>query len=255
MPYKIKAMNQACKKRRYERNKTFRRRVKKLVFRLRGCAGTLTGKCTWQGDISHVALQFDHRDGEEKKHNICRMDGHSIEKIKKEMKKCDVVCANCHAIRTEQRRLRDMEDIKQNYVRKDVYEMLFDKCERLEERLADVHEKLSSQERARVLRIKDLKEQLEQKKSTIDALIGENKRRIQENYELRHPRYVFSEIPNGCDGQRFIDDVKKYFNKGTNRMRVRGQHVKEEYKGTGVTTHGQNIQQSTHLRVYIEEKD
>jgi DNA repair exonuclease SbcCD ATPase subunit len=147
------------------------------------------------------------------------------------------------------------EDMAQNYVRKDVYEMLFDKCERLEERLADVHEKLSSQERARVMRIKDLKEQLEQKKSTIDALIGENKRRIQENYELRHPRYVFSEIPNDCDGQRFIDDVKKYFNKGTYRMRVRGQHVKEEYKGTGVTAYGQNIEQSTHLRVYIEEKD
>mgnify|MGYP003127609274 CR=1 FL=1 len=146
------------------------------------------------------------------------------------------------------------EDIKQNYVRKDVYEMLFDKCERLEERLADVHEKLSSQERARVMRIKDLKEQLEQKKSTIDALIRENRVKLQENYELRHPRYVFSEIPNDCDGQRFIDDVKKYFNKGTYRMRVRGQHVKEEYKGTGVTAYGQNIEQSTHLRVYIEEK-
>ena len=147
------------------------------------------------------------------------------------------------------------EDMTQNYVRKDVYEMLFDKCERLDERLADVHEKLSSQERARVMRIKDLKEQLEQKKSTIDALIGENKRRIQENYELRHPRYVFSEIPNDCDGQRFTDDLKKYLNKGTYRMRVRGQHVKEEYKGTGVTAYGQNIEQSTHLRVYIEEKD
>ena len=144
--------------------------------------------------------------------------------------------------------------IKKNYVRKDVYEMLFDKCERLESNLDFLHKKLSTQERARVMRIKDLKEQLKQKKSTIDALIGENKRRIQENYELRHPRYVFSEIPNDCDGQRFIDDVKKYFNKGTYKMRVRGQHVKEEYKGTGVTTHGQNIEQSTHLRVYIEEK-
>ncbi len=30
-----------------------------------------------------------------------------IENIKKDMEKCDVVCANCHAIRTEQRRLRD----------------------------------------------------------------------------------------------------------------------------------------------------
>ena len=89
----------------------------------------------------------------------------------------------------------------------------------------------------------------------IDALIGENKRRIQENYELRHPRYVFSEIPRNMYGDAFIDALKKYLNKGTYRMRVRGQHVKEEYKGTGVTTHGQNIEQSTHLRVYIEEKD
>ena len=100
-----------------------------------------------------------------------------------------------------------------------------------------------------------LRGKLEQKKSTIDALIRENRRRLQENYELRHPRYVFSEIPNDCDGQRFIDDVKKYFNKDTYKMRVRGQHVKEEYKGTGVTAYGQNIEQSTHLRVYIEEKE
>ena len=147
------------------------------------------------------------------------------------------------------------EDMAQNYVRKDVYEMLFDKCERLEERLADVHEKLSSQERGRVMRIKDLKEQLKQKKSTIDALIRENRVKLQENYELRHPRYVFSEIPNDCDGQRFTDDMKQYLNTSRYSMRVRGQHVKEEYKGTGVTTHGQNIEQSTHLRVYIEEKD
>ena len=99
-----------------------------------------------------------------------------------------------------------------------------------------------------------LRGELERKKSTIDALIRENRVKLQENYELRHPRYVFSEIPNDCDGQKFTDDVKKYLNKGRYKMRVRGQHVKEEYKGTGVTTHGQSIDQSTHLRVYIEEK-
>jgi len=109
MPYADNAMNQACKKRRYERNKTFRRRVKKLI----GCQGTLTDKCKWQGDISYVALQFDHREDEDKVINICRMDGHSIENIKKEMRKCDVVCANCHAIRTEQRRIEN-ENQKDN---------------------------------------------------------------------------------------------------------------------------------------------
>ena len=69
-----------------------------------------------------------------------------------------------------------------------------------------------------------------------------------------YPKYDFCEIPNDCEGQEFIDNVKKYLNTNKYKIRVRGQHVKEEYKGTGVTTNGQSIDQSTHLRVYIEEK-
>ena len=46
--------------------------------------------------------------------------------------------------------------IKKNYVRKDVYEMLFDKCERLESNLDFLHKKLSSQERAMVARVANL---------------------------------------------------------------------------------------------------
>ena len=66
--------------------------------------------------------------------------------------------------------------------------------------------------------------------------------------------YVFSEIPNDTDGQEFVDNMKKYFNKKSYKMRVRGQHVKPELRGTGVTSHGQNIDESTHLRVYIDIK-
>ena len=51
-----------------------------------------------------------------------------------------------------------------------------------------------------------------------------------------------------------MDALKKYLNKKRYSLKVRGQHVKDEYKGTGVTDYGQNIEQSTHLRVYIEEK-
>ena len=72
--------------------------------------------------------------------------------------------------------------------------------------------------------------------------------------EVSAPRYVFNEVPNDSDGQRFTDDMKKYLNKARYSLRIRGQHVKEEYKGTGVTAYGQSIEQSTHLRVYIEEK-
>lgn len=72
--------------------------------------------------------------------------------------------------------------------------------------------------------------------------------------QVTAPRYVFSEIPRDIYGEAFVDALKKYLNKSRYSMRVRGQHIKDEYKGTGATAHGQNIEQSTHLRVYIEEK-
>jgi len=66
--------------------------------------------------------------------------------------------------------------------------------------------------------------------------------------------YVFSEIPNDTDGQEFVDNMKQYFNKKTYKMRVRGQHIKPELKGTGATYWGQSKDESTHMRVYIDNK-
>jgi len=66
--------------------------------------------------------------------------------------------------------------------------------------------------------------------------------------------YTFSEIPNDTDGQEFVDTMKQYFNKKSYKMRVRGQHIKPELRGTGVTSHGQSIDESTHMRIYIDIK-
>jgi len=66
--------------------------------------------------------------------------------------------------------------------------------------------------------------------------------------------YMFSEIPNDTDGQEFVDTMKQYFNKKSYKMRVRGQHIKPELKGTGATYHGQSIDESTHMRIYIDVK-
>jgi hypothetical protein len=66
--------------------------------------------------------------------------------------------------------------------------------------------------------------------------------------------YTFSEIPNDTDGQEFVDTMKKYLNKKSYKMRVRGQHIKPELRGTGATAYGQNIEESTHMRVYIDIK-
>jgi DNA-binding NarL/FixJ family response regulator len=56
--------------------------------------------CTDCGETNHIVLDFDHLHN--KKYNISRMihDGFSWKAIAKEIEKCEVVCANCHRIRT-----------------------------------------------------------------------------------------------------------------------------------------------------------
>ena len=56
--------------------------------------------CVDCGVCNHIVLDFDHL--KDKKYNISRMihDGFSWAAIKKEIAKCEVVCANCHRIRT-----------------------------------------------------------------------------------------------------------------------------------------------------------
>lgn len=49
----------------------------------------------------HSALQFDHVRGK-KSRNVC--DARSIKQAIIEIAKCEVVCANCHAVRTFIRR-------------------------------------------------------------------------------------------------------------------------------------------------------
>ena len=96
---------------------------------------------------------------------------------------------------------------------------------------------------------------LEKKVSRLREKNGYLKERIEELIPIKaYPKYDFCEIPNDCEGQEFLDNVKKYLNTNKYKMRVRGQHIKEELKGKGLTSYGQSIDQSTHLRVYIEEK-
>jgi transcriptional antiterminator len=53
----------------------------------------------------YFILQFDHVNGKEFQiSNHSRHTG-SLEKIKQEVEKCEVVCGNCHALRTYMRRM------------------------------------------------------------------------------------------------------------------------------------------------------
>jgi len=69
--------------------------------------------------------------------------------------------------------------------------------------------------------------------------------------------YVFSEIPNDCDGKRFTDDLKKYLNKESYKLRVRGQYLDEKTKkaeGWRPYEYGQPMDKSKCLRVYVDIK-
>jgi hypothetical protein len=59
--------------------------------------------CVDCGENNHIVLDFDHLSN--KKYNVSRMihDGFSWAAIKKEISKCEVVCSNCHRIRTHNR--------------------------------------------------------------------------------------------------------------------------------------------------------
>lgn len=62
--------------------------------------------CSDCGYRAHpAALEFDHLPGHVKRFNVMEKVGsYSLDAIWDEIAKCEVVCANCHAIRTTDRR-------------------------------------------------------------------------------------------------------------------------------------------------------
>ena len=56
------------------------------------------GKCEQCGyDTNLAALQWHHRDPSTKEFNIAMFPTRSIENLRREADKCDLLCANCHA--------------------------------------------------------------------------------------------------------------------------------------------------------------
>jgi hypothetical protein len=53
-----------------------------------------------KGVFPPFCMDFDHRDPSNKKFNIASWRAHSAFEVVEEIAKCDVVCSNCHRIRT-----------------------------------------------------------------------------------------------------------------------------------------------------------
>jgi len=94
--FRRKTKKKIQKKGYVEKNKRYIQRVKTFV----GCQ---SGFCKWQGKIPYGALHFHHRDPSTKLRNVSDMDSYALITIKKEMKKCDVLCGICHAIKESEK--------------------------------------------------------------------------------------------------------------------------------------------------------
>jgi len=112
-----------------------------------------------------------------------------------------------------------------NMVEKDTYQAIFDKCQKLEEDYKYANDRMMNY--ATMLNNKCPK--------------GDVK--------------MFSEIPNTDDGWEFVSKLKRYLNKQSYKIRVRGQYLDDETKkneGWQRYSWGQPIEKSKCLRVYVD---
>lgn len=81
-----------CRRCRAEAVVRRRRRVKQMLVAEAGGQCRLCGydRCVW-------ALEFHHRDPSTKEFTLARCGAHSIEKLRAEVRKCVLLCSNCHA--------------------------------------------------------------------------------------------------------------------------------------------------------------
>ena len=80
-----------CTKCNQEKVKEYRRKKKLWAIDYLG------GKCKICGyDKCASALEFHHRNPEEKEFSISKYQNSTYERLKKELDKCDLLCANCH---------------------------------------------------------------------------------------------------------------------------------------------------------------
>jgi len=66
-------------------------------------------------------MDFDHRPGEVKVDSVTRLVMHPPSVLSAEIAKCDLICANCHRIRTRKRKLEKRDMAKQAKTPKAIY--------------------------------------------------------------------------------------------------------------------------------------
>ena len=106
MTYKDIGKQRAAQRRHYEKNKEWFRDRDRQKYELKRALiiESKNKPCADCGlEYPPYVMDFDHRPDEEKLFNISTNGNKSVERVRQEIEKCDVVCANCHRERTHQR--------------------------------------------------------------------------------------------------------------------------------------------------------
>ncbi len=81
-----------------------KRQERYLIFRLMINDYKVSRGCVECGYNKHpAALDFNHKDPKQKVQRIAAMYTYTLEKIMAELEKCEILCANCHRLRTMKR--------------------------------------------------------------------------------------------------------------------------------------------------------
>ena len=143
------------------------------------------------------------------------------------------------------------DNIRKGYVRKDVYELLFDKATRQDrtiEHYLNENSKLKKNANSRM--VFKLEKEVSRLKQQINRMYAEQSH--------SSPRYQFSEIPNNTEGREFTNLLRKYLNKSRYTIRMRGQHLDNSKLNNGETwrdyQYGSPLSKSKCVRVYIDQK-
>ena len=145
--------------------------------------------------------------------------------------------------------LKKFKKLVGGYVRRDVYELLFNKCERLEK---NANSKMVFKLEQEVSRLrKELKRLTKTNKDMYHSYFNPH-------LKNKGHRYVFSNIPNDDNGQSLVKTMRFYLNKDTYNMRVRGQYLDKSKleRGESWKTYddGQPLSKSKCIRLYIDKK-
>ena len=158
---------------------------------------------------------------------------------------------------------KDIKVNKNAYVRKDVYELLFDKCERQDRTIEHyLNENSKLKKNANSKSVFKLEEEVSRLRKELKRVMKLNKSMCDSyfNPHLKNKghRYVFSNIPNDDNGQSLVKTMRFYLNKDTYNMRVRGQYLDKSKleRGESWKTYddGQPLSKSKCIRLYIDKK-